>query len=170
MAVQAKRVAITTIFGATIFIVKTLAPSPIDKMLIFVQALLLALGALLLRRMGATYVAAIGGILTALWRTALAPFTLLFAVLFGFFIDGFFYLFKVNIKDGRVRSSRLVVAMTLSTMLVGLSSYYMSVSMELLPRNPIMEVSILVAGTLSGAAAGYFAAIIWNKHLKNFNP
>lgn len=73
LRLQSKRVAVATLFGAVIFVTKTVLPSPIGHMFIVVHALLLALGALLLRRMGATYVSVIGGVLTALWRTALAP-------------------------------------------------------------------------------------------------
>ena len=149
------------------FVTKAVMPFPLDKMFIVVQAVLLALGALLLRKMGATYVAVIGGVLTALWRPALAPFTFFFALLYGLFVDGFFFLFKGDLIDGKVKTSRLVTAMTLSTMLVGLLSYYVSVSLDLIQRNLPLEVGILVMGTLNGAMAGYFAAIIWNKHLKN---
>jgi len=149
------------------FVTKAVVPFPLDKMFIVVQAVLLALGALLSRKMGATYVAVIGGVLTALWRTALAPFTFFFALLYGLFVDGFFFLFKVDIVDGKVKTGRLVSAMTLSTMLVGLLSFYVSVSLGLIQRNLPLEVGMLVMGTLNGTMAGYFAAIIWNKHLKN---
>jgi hypothetical protein len=163
-----KRVAIATLFGAVTFITKIVVPSPIDKMFIVVHALLLGLGALLLRRMGATYVAVIGGVLTALWRVALAPFTFLFALLYGLFVDGFFIIFKVNPVGGEVKTVRLVASMTLSTALVGFLSYYVTVFMlGLLQRNLVLEVSILAIGTLSGAVAGYFTSIIWNKYLKN---
>ena len=168
MRQRTKRVAFSTLFGAVIFVTKTVVPSPIDKMFIVVHAVLLALGALLLRKMGATYVAVIGGVLTALWRTALAPFTFFFALLYGLFVDGFFFIFKVDIVDGKVKTGRLVTAMTLSTMLIGLLSYYVMVLlMGVIQRNLPLEVGILVMGTLNGAMAGYFAAIIWNKHLKN---
>lgn len=167
MKISTKRIALATLFGTLIFITKTIAPSPIDKMLIFIHALLLALGSLLLRGKGATYAALIGGILTALWRIALAPFTLLFAFLFGLFVDGFFFLFKVHINEDKVSTARLVASMTISAALVGLLSYYTSITFGLLPRDLILEVSILTGGTLSGAIAGYFAAHVWNKYLKN---
>lgn len=157
---------VATLFGAVIFVSKTVVPSPIDKMFIVVHALLLALGALLLRRMGATYVALIGGVLTALWRTALAPFTFVFDILYGLLVDGFFLIFKVNTTEREIKTGRLIASITLSTALVGLLSYYVTVSLGLLQRNPILEVGILVIGTLNGVVAGYFASIIWNKHLK----
>lgn len=159
--------AVATIFGAVIFVSKTILPSPVDKMFIVVHALLLALGALLLPRMGATYVAVIGGVLTALWRIALALFTIAFDLSYGLLVDGFFYIFKVKTTDTRVKTDRLIASLTVSTALVGLLSYYVTVSLGLIQRNPILEVGILVIGTFNGAVAGYFASIMWNKHLKN---
>jgi len=150
-----KRVAIAAVFGAVIFVTKTFAPSPLNKLLIVVHALLLAVGALLLRKMGATYVALIGGVLSAMWNLALAPFTFLFAVLFGLSVDCFFFLFKVDIVQEKVGRGRLVAAMTFSTLLVGISSYYVSVHLRLLPQSPLTEAIILVIGTISGAVAGY---------------
>lgn len=140
-------------------------PSPMDKIFIVVQALLLALGALLVGRMGATYVATIGGVLTALWRIALAPFSFSFALLYGLLVDGCFFLFRIRDARGKARTARLVVAMTLSTMIVGLSSYYVTVVWGLVPRNLLLEIIVLFAGTLNGVLAGYFASIIWNKYL-----
>jgi len=163
-----KRVAIATLFGVLIFVTKTILPSPIDRMFIVVQALLLGLGSLLSGRIGATYVAVIGGILTVLWRPALAPFTFLFAFLYGLFVDGLFFIFKVNIAGGKVKTTRVVTSLTLSTALVGFLSYYVTVLMlGLLQRNLILEVGILAFGTISGAVAGYLASIIWNRYLKN---
>lgn len=162
-----RRIAVVTLLSVVIFLTKTIVPSPIDKTFIVAQALLLALGSLLLRRMGATYVAVIGGILTVLLRPALAPFTLSFAFLYGLFVDSFFLIFKVNTDEGMVKTGRLVVSMTLSTGLIGIISYYASVLLELLPRNLVLEVSILAFGTFSGAIAGYLTSTIWNKYLKN---
>jgi hypothetical protein len=137
-------------------------------MFIVVQALPLALGALLLRGLGATYVAAVGGVLTALWRTALAPFSLVFALLYGLLVDGFFFIFNVYSDNGTVKTERMVASMTISTALVGVLSYYVTVlSLNLLQRNFALEVAILAAGTLNGIVAGYLTSIIWNKHLKN---
>jgi hypothetical protein len=160
-------VAIATLFGVVVFVSKAVVPSPLDKMFVVVQALLLALGALLLGRLGATYVAAVGGVLTALWRIALAPFSLGLAILYGLFVDGFFLALKVKTSDGKVQTGRLVAVMTMSTALIGLFSYYLSYSFGLVPRNVVLEVVILVVGTLSGAFGGYFALVFWERHLKN---
>ena len=168
LRLQSKRVAVATLFGAVMFTTATILPSPIDKMFIIVHALPLALGALLLRRFGATYVAIVGGVLTALWRTALAPFSFVFALLYGLLVDGFFFIFNVYVDDGTVKTGRMMASMTISTALVGVLSYYVTVlSLNLLQRNFALEVAILVAGTLNGIVAGYLTSIIWNKHLKN---
>ncbi|MDW8022677.1 MAG: hypothetical protein RMJ15_02900 [Nitrososphaerota archaeon] len=146
---------------------KAFLPSPFDKMLIIVQAVLLGLGSLILRRIGAAYVAMVGGFLTALFRPAFFPFTLFFALLYGLFVDFLFFIFKVNLGQGTVKTGRLMTSMTLSTGFTGFLSYHVSVLFELLPRNFALEVSVLATGTLSGAVAGYLVAVIWNKHLKN---
>lgn len=137
-------------------------------MFTLVHALLLALGALLLGRMGATYIAAIGGALTALLRTATAPFTFVFALAYGLFVDVFFFIFKVNTAEGNIKTSRLVASMALSTASVGIISYYTTVHLaELLPKNPMLELGILIVGTLNGIVAGYLASTTWNRYLKN---
>ncbi|MCW3984888.1 MAG: ECF transporter S component [Candidatus Bathyarchaeota archaeon] len=174
MSYQTKRIAIATLFGAIIFITKALLPSPINKMLIGIHALMLALGTLLLKKQGATFVSLIGGVLTALWNVAFAPFTLFFALLYGLLVDAFFLLFRIDVAHGEVKATKVVTAMTMSTSLVGFASYYVTVHlpstralMALIPRSLPLEVLILVMGTISGAVAGYFASLIWNSHLKN---
>jgi hypothetical protein len=165
---EPKRIALATVFGVVIFLSKAVAPSPLDKMFIVVHALLLALGALLLKRMGATYVALIGGTLAVLWRATWAPFSLVFALLYGLFVDGFLFLFKVRFGDGQVKTSRLVAAMTVCTAILGFMSYYTTVLLlGLLERNLLLELSILVVGTINGTVAGYLASIVWNKYLKS---
>ncbi len=161
--------AFVAVFGAVIFVTKVFVPSPMNKMFVIIQALLLAVGALILGKMGATYVALIGGVLTAMWNLALAPFTLLFALLYGLLVDGFFFLFKIDVVEGRVATSRLIAAMTLSTMLVGISSYYVMTHLtylkEYLPL--LVEIIILIMGTISGSIAGYLASLVWNRYLRN---
>lgn len=168
MEPETRRIALATLFGTMIFLSKVVVPSPIDKMIIGIQALVLALGALLLKKMGATYVALIGGLLTALWRVSFAPLTFGFAVLYGLFIDIFFFIFSVNTTDDNVKTRRLVLSMTASTALVGLTSYYPTVFLlGILPRNPIWDFSILIVGALNGSVAGYFASIIWKRYLRS---
>lgn len=155
---ETKRIAIATIFGTVIFVFKIVLPTPIDKMFVITQALLLALGSLLLGKMGATYVATVGGLLTTVWRVAFAPFSLIFAVVYGVLIDVFFYVFKVRVPHGDVKTSRLVASLTLSTAAIGLPSTYITVSIGLMPMIPILYLIIIVIGIVNGAAAGYLAS------------
>ncbi len=159
-----KKIALASFFGVIIFISKVF-PTPIDKMLVIVQALLLSLASLLLRRMGATYTAAIGGILTSIWKAGFFPFSLIFAVIYGLMIDGFFYIFKVRTPREEVRTGRLVASLTLSTALIGLVSFYVTVSLKFMPMLPILYIIVLVVGTVSGAVAGYLTSFIWKRYL-----
>jgi len=163
---KSKRLALATFLGVLIFVSKIPLVTPLDKAAIVVQALLLPLGYLVIGKLGATYVSIVGGLLTAILRPALSPFTLLFALLYGLLTDGFCILFKV--RASQLKTLRLTLSMGVSTALIGLISYYATVyAFPLLPRNPIMELVILVSGTLCGLVGGYVAAKIWRKYLSN---
>jgi hypothetical protein len=54
------RLFITALFGSIIFIVNAFLPPPINYVLIVVEAVLLALSGLFVKRLGATYVGAVG--------------------------------------------------------------------------------------------------------------
>jgi hypothetical protein len=165
-------------FGVAVFISKIALPSPFDKALVVFQALFLALGALLIGVMGATYVSLVGGILTAFWRASMAPFTLTFAVMYGLLIDSLIPGFKAKSPKGDVKSSRIVAAVTVSTGIVGLTSYYVSVFVvQIITRSPtvvyiaglainVMEIAILIAGLVNGLIAGYVASYIWKRNLR----
>jgi len=162
--VKSKRLALATLFGILIFVSKMPLVTPLDKAAVVVQALLLPLGYLVIGRLGATYVSTVGGLLSAILRPALSPFTLLFALLYGLFTDGFCILFKV--RSSQLNTLRLTLSMGVSTALLGLLSYYTTVYVfTLLPRNLMLEVVILVSGTVSGFVGGYIAATIWTKYL-----
>ena len=66
----ARRIAIAIVFGVLIFLSKSLITSPINKMIIVLQALLLALSSLILHvhahGFGATLTGLVGGCLTAM--------------------------------------------------------------------------------------------------------
>lgn len=163
-----RKLALTILFGAAIFISKGLLPTPMDKMLIAIQALFLALGALLAKPLGATRVAVIGALLTAIIRPALAPLTIIFAIIYGVLTDVLIYSLRVEDAENNVRTGRLAAAMTISTAITGLLSYYLSSHvLGVIPRSPVLEVAILIAGTISGLLGGYVAAIAWRKALKN---
>jgi len=163
-----QRVAVAALFGVLTFLSKAPLPSPVDKITVIVQALSLALGHLLLGLWGATFVALVGGALTALWRAPMAPFSIGFALVYGLLVDGLSVALRVRAPGGRVRERRLTAAVTVATAVVGLTSYYATVYVaRLLTRNLVMEVVILVGGTLSGLGGGYLAALIWRKALRH---
>ena len=165
---KTKRLFIAALFGVIISLTKVFLPFPMDKMFIIVQAVLLAISALFIKKIGATYVGAVDGALTVLWRPALGPFTFAFAFLYGILVDVFFFLFKIHPSMDKVNRIKIVSAMTLSTAIVGFLSYYITVVLlELLPMEPGLAAPILVMSIVSGAIAGYAAAYLWNKHLKN---
>ncbi len=62
MKLRSQRLALATILGV-IMAASGMLPTPIDKAVFILQAFLLALGYLLIKRFGATYVALIGGFL-----------------------------------------------------------------------------------------------------------
>ena len=162
------RVALIALFGVIVFVSKVVIPSPIDKMTIVVQALFLILGSLLLRRLGATSVAAIGASLTILLRPHLPLLTIGFALIYGLLTDGFVSLFHVKAPEDDVRAKRLVAAVTLSTTITGFASYYTTVHvLALLPRNLILEAIILVAGVINGFLGGCLAVVIWRRALRH---
>lgn len=68
-----------------------------ERLKLWEYPFLLTLGYLVIGRLGATYVAVIGGLLTATLRPAFSPFTLLFALLYGLLTDCFCTLFKVKL-------------------------------------------------------------------------
>lgn len=165
---KVRRVAIVSIFGVVIFASKLIIPTPIDKAFIIIQALLLTLSSLQLR-MGATHVAIISGLLTTVWRPVFAPFSLIFAIMYGILIDVFLHLFKVRMPHGNVKTGRVVLSLTLSTAIVGLLALYVTVMVGLMPTLPILYLTIIILGVINGAVAGYFASFIWNRYSKYFS-
>jgi hypothetical protein len=101
----------------------------------------------MLQRMGATYVAVIGGVLTALWRPAFAPFSFGFSLMYGLLVDAFFFILKVNIANEGVKADRLIISMTVNTALVGFLSSYVTSFLGLLQVDFIFQVAILSVGT-----------------------
>lgn len=162
------KTALTVLFGVAIFISKGFLSTPMDKMLIAVQALFLALGALLAKPLGATKVSAIGAVLTAILRPALAPLTIIFALLYGILTDLFINLLRAEQAGNNVRTIRLVAATTISTAITGFLSYYFSARvLRVIPQNPVLDAIILTTGILSGLIGGYLAAIAWRKAVKD---
>jgi ABC-type thiamin/hydroxymethylpyrimidine transport system permease subunit len=141
-------------------------------MMIVVQAVLLALSALFIPKIGAMSVGAVGGLLTALISgAALGPFTFFFAFLFGVFVDVFLFIFKVKGSPQGISRNRLMAAMAVSTLLIAFSSYlaftmgFFYISL-LVQRSPMLDALVLFMGPATGAVAGYAASYLWNKYLR----
>ena len=151
-------------------------PSPLNYVLIVVEAVLLAISGLFIRKFGATYVGAVGGLLTALGSPALGPFTFLFTFLFGVLVDTFLFIFRITGSREGVNRNRLIAAMALSTMLIGIISYsafsmfpqFSSTGAGLfVQRSPMLDALVLFMGPVTGVVAGYATAYLWNKYLRH---
>ena len=175
-----QRLFIIALFGSIIFVGNMFLPSPINYLMMAVQAVLLALSALFIKNLGATYVGAVGGLLTALGNPSLGPFTFLFAFLFGIFVDAALFVFRVKGLQEGVNRNRLIVAMAAATFLIGVSSYSaFAVFPQLLSfsqvalvsffiqRSIILDALVMFMGPATGAAAGYATAYLWNKYLRH---
>ena len=162
-----------------IFVVNAFLPSPLNYVLIVVEAVILALSGLFMKKFGATYVGAVGGLLTALWSPAIGPFSFFFTFLFGVFVDCFLFLFRVSGLPQGVNRNRLIAAMALATMLIALSSYSaFAVFPNFVPlakqfsglfiqRSTMLDILVLFMGPATGGVAGYAAAYLWNRYLRH---
>jgi len=164
------------LFGSIIFVVNVFLPSPINYALIVVEAVLLALSSLFIKKLGATYVGAVGGLLTALGSPALGPFTFLFTFLFGVLVDAFLFIFKVTGYREGVKRIRLMGAMAISTALIGIISYsafsmfpqFSGVGAGLfVQRSPMLDALVLFMSPVTGVVAGYATAYLWNRYLRH---
>ena len=161
---------IAALFSSIIFVINFLVPPPISYLLIVVQAVILALANFVVGKAGATYVGLIGGFLSALSRPAFGPFTFFFTFLFGLTVDFFSLAFKVSSTTGAVNRNRVIFAMTFSTLIIGFLSYYTTaVYLNIVDLNPIMSGLVIFVATGSGISAGYAAAYLWNRYLKNIS-
>ncbi|MDR2720531.1 MAG: hypothetical protein LBC03_07005 [Nitrososphaerota archaeon] len=153
-------------------------PAPINYMFIVLQAVLLALSGLFIKKVGATYAGAVGGLLTALGSPGLGLFTFIALTLFGALIDITLYVFKIKNTSKGVNRNRLIAAIAISTMLIGIITYSASVIAPeyiatqtgipsfILQRNWILDIMVIFMGPATGATAGYATAYLWNKYLK----
>jgi hypothetical protein len=152
---------------------------PINFMFIALEAVLLALSGLFIKNVGATYVGAVGGLLTALGSPGLGLFTFIALILYGVLVDTTLYAFKIKGTPQGVNRNRLITALAISTMLIGIITYSTSViSPEylftqtgipslIIQRSLILDIMVMFMGPATGATAGYATAYLWNKYLKN---
>ena len=139
-------------------------PPPLNYLMIVVQAVFLALSALFIRKVGAMYVGAVGGLLTAIASPALGLFTFIFAFLYGVFVDVVLFILKIKGSPSGVNRNRLIAAMAVSTFLIAITSYsafaispeffsaqgltYVSLFIQ---RSPMLDILVLLMGPLTGA-------------------
>jgi uncharacterized membrane protein len=165
---KAKRLFITALFSSIIFVTNFFVPPPINNLLIVVQAVMLALASFFVGKTGATYVGLVGGVLSALSRPAFGPFTFLFTFLYGILVDVSFFTLRVDAVNDMVNRNRVILAMALSTGIIGFSSYYIfAVFTNVIAFNFMLSGLMLFLSIGSGITAGYAAAYLWNKYLKN---
>ncbi len=175
-----QRLFIIALFGAIIFVGNIFLPPPLNYLMMVVQSVILALASLFIHKVGAMYVGAIGGLLTAIASPSLGPFTFLFAFLYGVFVDVFMALFKVKGTRDGVNRNRLMAVMALSTLLIAVSSYSafaafpdfftaqgLSYFSLFLQRNTMLDMLVLFLGPATGVTAGYASAYLWNKYLRH---
>lgn len=170
MAAGTRSIALASLFGVLILVTNGFIPAPDSDFLIVVQSLLLALSYLVVGRGGATYVGLVSGMLITVVKLGFFPVDLVFATLFGVLVDLLASGLRVR-TDGRASSVRLSVCMMISTGIVGLGAFYVSVfafpaSFTDVPHDPVTDATILVFGVVSGAVAGVIAARLWNRNLK----
>jgi hypothetical protein len=175
-----QRLFIIALFGAIIFVGNIFLPPPLNYLMMVVQSVILALASLFIHKVGAMYVGAIGGVLTAIASPSLGPFTFLFAFLYGVFVDVFMAVFRVRGTRDGVNRNRLMAVMTVSTLLIAISSYsafavfpdfftaqWLSYFSLFLQRSPMLDMLVLFMGPATGVTAGYASAYLWNKYLRH---
>jgi hypothetical protein len=162
--INSRKLALITLFGTLAFVSNGFLPSPIDKMVIGIQALCFSLATLVVPKGGATYASFITGFLLSVLRPGFFPFSLLFSVFYGIMIELSFHFFKVNCEKC-VKTRRLILLLTVVTGITGVASMYLTTIMGMLPMIPTIYIAIIAVGALNGAIAGYLTVKIWNNHL-----
>jgi hypothetical protein len=159
------RLLIAAFFAAIIFITRLFVPPPISQLLVAVDAILLGLSSLFVKKFGASYVGLVSGVLMGLLAPALLPFSIIFAFLYGVIVDASLFLFKVRATEEGVNRNRMMIAMAFATLLIAVISYYSTVFF-LIPLNQMISMLVVFFGPASGIAAGYATSYLWNKYLK----
>ncbi|MEM4006459.1 MAG: hypothetical protein QXT92_02215 [Nitrososphaerota archaeon] len=159
-----RKISLIALFSIIVFLSKIWLPSPIDKFLIFIQALCYALANLLIGRFGGTITGMVSGLMIQFWRPVFIPFTFLFAVFYGLLIDLSILIFKVR-SSSNVPTLKMIYALSTASIILGVVSMYVTVSLGVMPPIPLLYLAILIGGTLNGALAGYIASQIWNRYL-----
>ncbi|HXW36476.1 MAG TPA: hypothetical protein VEJ36_01035 [Nitrososphaerales archaeon] len=161
-----------TLFGVVIGVVYGPIPFEIGDSLIVFEAIILSLSFILLGKGGATYTALINGLIETPFQLGYGAFALLAAVLYGVSIDVFCTLLGV-VSEGKVRTKRLIVSLTLSTLLTGVVATYGFIVLGFGTSAPLVDIylPIVIVGVISGTLGGFVAARLWERNLKKrFQP
>ncbi|MDE1857488.1 MAG: hypothetical protein KGI26_00260 [Thaumarchaeota archaeon] len=170
--VNTKKLITATLFGVLIGVVYGALPFEVGDTLIVFEAIILSLSFILLGPGGATYTGLINGLVETPFQLAFGPFALAVALFYGVLVDVFSVLFRVR-SEGKVRPKRLVAALSLSSIITGVSATYAFITLGFGTTAPFVEVylPVLIVGALSGTIGGYLAARIWDRNLKHrFSP
>jgi hypothetical protein len=165
--VNSRKVAVVTLLGTVAFLSTGFLPSPIDKMVIGIQALCFSLAALLVPKGGATFASLIAGILLSVIRFWFFPFSLLFSVFYGVLIDGVFL--SVNVSGLKASKVKFILLLIVATGIVGVVSMFLTTLMGVLPMIPLMYIAIIAFAIPNGAAAGYVTLMIWKRYLSHLS-
>ena len=152
-----------------ILVINGFIPAPTSDFLIVFQSLFLALSYLVVGRGGSTYVGVVSGALITSVKLGFFPVDLIFAIMFGALVDLLATAFRVQ-EQGRVKTLRLTACMMVSTGVVGLAAFYVSViafpsAFVAVPHDLLTDLTILIFGVISGGIAGAIAARLWNRNL-----
>ncbi len=164
--INSKKVAVIALLGTLAYVSNGFLPSPVDKMVIGIQALCFSLSALLVPKGGAIYASFVTGLLLSILRIGFFPLSLLFSLFYGFLIDGFFHFFQVGCKKS-VKSKRLILLLTVATGITGVASMYLATMMGVIPMIPALYFAVIVVAIFNGAVAGYLTVVIWSKYLSH---
>jgi len=161
--VRYRRLALSALFGVAIFLQKSLAPPPYDKMFsILLQITLLNLSFLLMGSLGAVSTAVIAGLLTSTIRGWVAPLTLTLSTLYGLLVALFNKLLRVVDEEG-VKKWRLMISSLISSLSVGLIGTLFTLLLGILEFNSSLITLLITVGGIQGLIGGRLAAIIWER-------
>jgi hypothetical protein len=163
---SSRRIALASLFSVLIVAITGFIPPPNSDYLIVFQSFFLALSFLVVGRGGATYVGAVSGLLITFAKINFFPFDLIFSFMFGLLVD--LFATALRTRDGqRAKTWRLAASLMASTGIVGFVAYYVTAVsvLKLVPNDPLLDLTVLIFGVVSGGIGGAVAGRLWNRNL-----
>lgn len=165
--VDSRDIAMSSLFGVFIFLVKALLPPIYGKIIsVLFQMVFLSLAYLMMGFYGSLLTGSVSGLLTALVRPGFAWMTFTFALLYGLMVGGCFRVFGV-VDSGNVRLWRLVVSSLCSTVVVGASSAFVAIFAGLFPYDPFLVSMMMVAGAVQGVVGGVLSYYLFVRYIRD---